>query len=107
VYKIFSVYVHTPVDEHSEAFGQTYVEALAAGVPSVFTMSGIANDFIRDGQNALTVPFKDAEAISIAIKKLLADTQLSSSLAVQGKLDVQRYFGLQKMVNSLEDLYDG
>jgi glycosyltransferase involved in cell wall biosynthesis len=46
-----------------EAFGQTYVEALAAGVPSVFTPSGVAPEFIEDGRNALVVPFRDAEAI--------------------------------------------
>ena len=43
-YRLVNAFVHVPIDEHSEAFGQVYVEALAAGVPSVFTLSGIAHD---------------------------------------------------------------
>ncbi len=53
LYSVFDFYVHTPVDPICEAFGQTYVEALAAGIPSVFTLSGIAAEFIQHDRNAL------------------------------------------------------
>ena len=46
LYQLFDVYVHTPINPTLEAFGQTYVEALAAGIPSVFTMSGVAPQFV-------------------------------------------------------------
>jgi glycosyltransferase involved in cell wall biosynthesis len=63
LYQLFDVFVHVPIDEHSEAFGQTYVEALAAGVPSVFTLSGIASEFVIDRRNAVVVDYKNADAI--------------------------------------------
>lgn len=106
LYKTFTVYVHTPVDMLAEAFGQTYVEALAMGVPSVFTLSGIAAEFIRDGQNALAVPFRDSKAIGIAVEKLLQNDTLRAQLQKKGMDDVFSRFGIEKMVARLEALYD-
>jgi glycosyltransferase involved in cell wall biosynthesis len=60
LYRLFTLFVHVPVNDHCEAFGQVYVEALALAVPSVFTLSGIAREFIKDEENALVVPMKTA-----------------------------------------------
>jgi len=106
LYPLFDVFVHVPIDSRSEAFGQIYVEALAAGVPSVFTLSGIANDFIRDRQNALVVPFNDSEAIYGAVTELLENDELRETLVRNGKKDVQELFTLDKMIRSLEALYE-
>jgi len=105
VYKSFDVFVHVPIDEHSEAFGQTYVEALAAEVPSVFTLSGIANDFIVEGSNAVVVPFQNTGSIEMAIDKIFSDPAFAASLAQNGAESVKR-FTLEKMISSLEELYD-
>ncbi|MBC7797056.1 MAG: glycosyltransferase, partial [Pyrinomonadaceae bacterium] len=37
LYKTFDVFVHAPTSGDYEAFGQTYIEALAMEIPSVFT----------------------------------------------------------------------
>jgi glycosyltransferase involved in cell wall biosynthesis len=42
-YQDFSVFIHAPLELNSETFGLVYLESLAAGVPSVFTKSGILN----------------------------------------------------------------
>lgn len=105
LYQLLDVYVHVPVDENSEAFGQTYVEALAAGVPSVFTMSGVAPDFIHDGNNALVVPYRDAPAIDAAIEKLLTNSSLRETLIKNGRAVVSGEFSLEVMLNKLEKLY--
>ena len=107
VYKLFDVFVQVSTDRNIEAFGQTYVEALAAGVPSVFTLSGIANEFIVDGENALVVPFKDAEAIYFAIKRILSEPDLREHLKQNGYQSVKENFGLEKMIHQLELLYAG
>jgi glycosyltransferase involved in cell wall biosynthesis len=105
-YRSMDVFVHVPYDAHSEAFGQTYVEALAAGVPSVFTLSGIAQDFIVDEYNALTVPFKDSEAIFRALQRFSDEPQLKEKLALQGIQSVSERFALKKMIEQLELMYD-
>lgn len=105
LYQLFDIYVHTPIDSHSEAFGQTYIEALAAGIPSVFTLSGVGNEFIEHEKNAWVVGYKDSEAIYSGITRLLQDKELCCKLAAQGKKDVQELFALPTMINALEKLY--
>ncbi|ANE52452.1 glycosyltransferase [Flavisolibacter tropicus] len=105
-YKAMNVFIHVPIDEHSEAFGQIYVEALAASIPSIFTLSGIAADFIREGCNAFVVPFRDSAAIYKQLKKISTDYENAKSVAYQGTKDVQQRFSLDKMIKSLENLYD-
>ncbi len=107
LYQLFDVYVHVPIDPELEAFGLTYVEALAAGIPSVFTPSGVAREFIQDGKNALLVNFKDSSSILTAIKKILSDKELCKSLSDQGKKDVQKLFSLDGMIAKLETVYGG
>ncbi|GEO03212.1 hypothetical protein AAE02nite_08760 [Adhaeribacter aerolatus] len=105
LYKLFDVFVHVPIDSHSEAFGQTYVEALAAGIPSVFTLSGIANEFIKDQENALVVDYQNAEAIYIAILQILENEDLRNKLIQNGRKEVFNRFGLERFIQSLEELY--
>ncbi len=105
LYRLFDVHVHVPVDRHSEAFGQTYVEALAAGIPSVFTLSGVAPEFIRDHVNALVVPYRDSAAIEHAVVELLENPDLCSRLIPRGKEDVGKLFGIRNMLDSLAHVY--
>jgi glycosyltransferase involved in cell wall biosynthesis len=105
LYRLFDVYVHTPIDPELEAFGQTYVEALAAGVPSVFTLSGIAKEFIQHGMNALVVDFKNAEQIHQSMIRILEDDKLRNALTTQGRTDVEKKFSIAQQITSLESLY--
>ena len=105
-YKTMDVFVHVPIDAHSEAFGQVYIESLAAGVSSVFTLSGIASDFVNNKQNALVVPFKDSDAIYSSLMALRADGDLGEKLKVNGIESVQRQFNLIQMIGALENLYE-
>ncbi len=105
LYGLFDIFVHVPVDESAEAYGQIYVEALAAGIPSVFTLSGIAREFIHNEQNALVVPFCNQEAIYEACKRLLTDDTLRIRLIDQGRADVCRLFPVERMIAELSALY--
>lgn len=105
LYAVFDLYVHTPIDPICEAFGQTYVEALAAGIPSVFTLSGIAAEFIQHDRNALVVDFKDSEGIYNALKRLWTDNDLREHLVENGRQDVFSRFGVERMLASLKMLY--
>jgi glycosyltransferase involved in cell wall biosynthesis len=106
LYQLFDVYVHVPIDKYSEAFGQTYVEALAAGIPSVFTLSGIANEFIVDRKNALVVPYKSSIDITNAVMELLSNDSLREKVIYNGRLAVLAKFGIHKMIDSLTLLYE-
>ena len=105
LYRLFDLYVHTPVDEYSEAFGQTYVEALASGVPSIFTLSGIACDFIRHEKNAWVVPYKNTAEIASAMIRLLGDGALKANLIQAGRKSVRERFDIREQTRKLEDVY--
>lgn len=105
LYKLFDCFVHTPIDEKSEAFGQIYVEAMAAGVPCIVTKSGIANEYVEDKKNAIVVPFKNSSSIYRALNLLFSDNELKDKLILNAKNDVKERFGIEKMIEKLEELY--
>lgn len=107
LYKTFDVFVHVPINRDYEAFGQTYIESLSLNVPSVFTMSGVANDFIRDGENALVVPYCDSDAIFRAIDRLLKDDNLRFEITKQGKAEVENLFNGNRLAEALHRFYAG
>lgn len=106
LYKFFDVFVHVPVDAHSEAFGQVYVEALAAQLPCVFTLSGIANDFIKNEANAVVVDYKNENEIYNALVKILNDKNFADRISTQGKKDVAQLFSIERMITQLEKVYE-
>jgi glycosyltransferase involved in cell wall biosynthesis len=107
LYQLFDIFVHVPIDSEAEAFGQTYVEALAAGVPSIFTLSGIAREFVIDRENALVVPFMDEDAIERRMIELIENSELRSSLILKGRISVMARFQLKEMMIKLTNIYNG
>ena len=105
LYRLFDLFIHTPVDEYCEAFGQTYVEALASDVPAIFTLSGIANDFINHKKNAWVVQHKNSAEIASAMITLLGDPTLKANLIRGGRQSVAERFDVREMTKKLEDLY--
>lgn len=104
LFKSFDVFVHAPVDETSEAFGQIYIESLACKVPSVFTLSGIASEFIVDKRNALVVDHRNSQQIYAAITLLMQDAALRHALIEQANKDV-RQFSFKTKFDELKKIY--
>ncbi len=102
---LFDVFVHTPIDYHSEAFGQIYIEAMAAGIPMVATRSGIGVDILKHEFNALVVPYQDPDAIEQAMLQLLDSQALRDQMIANGRVTA-RQFELNFMMQRLEKLYE-
>lgn len=105
LFKCFDAFVHVPIDDDSEAYGQVYVEALAAGVPSVFTLSGIAHDFILNGENALVVGYQSSDEIYAALKRLFSDDNLRKNLIANGQQSISKLFTFERFLKQTETLY--
>ena len=69
--KSLDVLVHVPVAIDIESFGLVYIESLAAGVPSIFTLSGILNEIPHVQDYAQIVPYMNSDAIYLAMTELL------------------------------------
>ncbi|ETX06736.1 glycosyltransferase family 4 protein [Candidatus Entotheonella palauensis] len=105
LFHLFDVFVHIPIDRIVEAYGQVYVEAMAAGVPSVISLSGIALEYAKHGENAWVVDYRNSEQVYEGIARLLEDHGLRAKLIEQGWTCAVDHYGLQKMIGALEDLY--
>lgn len=103
-YKAMDIFIHVPIDEHSEAFGQIYVEALAAGVPSIFTRSGIANDRLFNDANALFVDYKNSDQIVTGMMAIMNDQENVSKRRKAG-VELSKRFALKTYIDKLEALY--
>ncbi len=106
LYKCFDIYVHTPVDELCEAFGQTYVEALASGIPSIFTLSGIAAQFIKHDKNAYVAEFKNSDAIYHGLEKMWNDVSYRNQLIEGGRQSTFPRFENEPTIIQLKQLYN-
>ncbi len=89
----------------SEPFGLSIVEAMAAGVPVIATMSEGAREIISDDQSGLLVPIGDPEALAREIGRVLSDPELSASLSANAKRVAEERFSLDQMVQKTEQVY--
>ena len=104
LYRLFDIFTFVPVAPHVEGFGQTYVEALAAGVPSIFAKAGVAHELIRHRENAWVVDYDNPDQIHEAMKTLLDDSTLRESLIRQGQESLEA-FELKRHVDQLDRYY--
>jgi len=104
LYQLFDVFVHVPINSEVEAFGQTYVEALASGIPSIFTLSGVAKEFIINREDALVVDFESTEQIYKSLCELIENKDLCKKLIETGKMHVKKY-NISNYIDKLHQLY--
>lgn len=69
----------------AEPFGLVPLEAMNVGRPVVATATGGAQEYLRDGVNALVVPTADGAAIATATARLSADPALRDRLLEGGR----------------------
>lgn len=75
----------------SEALGNVFLEAQAAGCAVVATSTGGIPDIVQDGVSGILVPVGDADAAAEAIRSLLLDVLLRARLAREARSVAQTY----------------
>lgn len=90
----------------SEPFGLSIVEAMAAGVPVIATMSEGAREIIRDGETGWLVAIADSPALARAILSAIDDPAQRSLVTQQAHAKVRARFSLEKMVTRTEGVYE-
>ncbi len=89
-----------------EAFGLTFLEAMACGLPVVASTGGGHAEALVDGGNALTFPPEDPAALAASLERLLSDPDLRLRLASAGLATVRERFTTERYVNELEGFLD-
>lgn len=75
----------------SEAFGNVFLEAQAAGCAVVATKVGGISDIVADGLNGLLVPSDDVQAAAASLKRVLTDQSLREMLSSSAKQGKEEY----------------
>lgn len=104
VYPHLTIFLHCPVRPTAESFGLVYIEALGSGVPSIITLSGIANDVVAANENARVVDYRSVDEIETALRQLLADKEIRAELGENAK-KVASLFSLKRHTDRLLKLY--
>ncbi len=105
LYKLFDVFIHVPINDTIEAFGQTYIESMILKIPMICTLSGIANEIVVDKTNALVVDYKNSTDIKEKIELLKNNSILKDELTIAAFKTVNTTFSISKMNSSLLSLY--
>ena len=75
----------------SEALGNVFLEAQAAGCAVLATRTGGIPDIVKDGVSGVLVPVDDIEQSAAALRNLLRDVPLRAELAREGKQSAENY----------------
>jgi glycosyltransferase involved in cell wall biosynthesis len=82
------------------------LEAMALGKPVVATAVGGVPSVVIDGETGRLVPPKDPVSLASAVAELLAKPELRHSLGTKGRDLIESRYGLARMVERYEDLYE-
>jgi glycosyltransferase involved in cell wall biosynthesis len=90
---------------HTEAFGISVVEAMAAGKAVVATDVPGLREIIVHGQTGLLVAAQDPAAFADALERLLRDAALREAMGQAGRARAEQNYSLAACAAAYEDLY--
>ena len=82
-----------------------FLEAMAVGKPQIVSESVGLADYIRPGENCLTVPCQDAKALRETIVRLLKDDGLRNRLGESARQCAQAQFSTWQFAGRLADCF--
>lgn len=76
----------------SEGMGNSFIEAMAAGLPVVATPVGGIPDFLKDGETGIFCAVKNPKSIADSVRKLLSNPDIRRKIIVGGrKMVIEKY----------------
>jgi len=90
----------------SEAFPNSIMEAMAAGVPVIASDVGGIPELVRDGVTGRLVPPGDVDALANALLALLDNPRQVEEFGRAGRGTIQQTYSFDRMVEQFQTLYD-
>lgn len=89
----------------SEAFPNSVIEAMAAGLPVVACAVGGLLDLIETGRTGILVPPSDPEPLAAALRALYDQPARARAMGLEARREVHARYSFERMVGAFEDLY--
>lgn len=90
---------------YREGLPKVLLEAMACGRAVITTDATGCRDCVRDGDNGLLVPVKDAQALTDAIGRLLDDPALRRRMGARGRQRAVEEFSLERVIEATLAVY--
>lgn len=87
-----------------EPFGLVFVEAMAAGLPSVACRSGAVPELINDGESGFLVEVGDIAGLAARLQQLLRDPDLACRLGEAARIQARTRFVPREIATQWRDL---
>ena len=91
---------------YAEPFALVPLEMMACGLPVVAYNIGGMKEAIVDGETGFFVENKNHQELSIAIEKLLDNSNLRTSMGKSARQRVEKYFSWERHIEQLLGIYD-
>jgi glycosyltransferase involved in cell wall biosynthesis len=89
----------------AEGLPNAVLEYMAAGLPTIASRVGGNAELVQEGVTGLLVPAEDSKAISEALLRLLRDSDLSRSIAANGRRIAVENYSFDRLLREVDDLY--
>jgi glycosyltransferase involved in cell wall biosynthesis len=90
---------------YREGVPKALLEAAACGRPIITTDTPGCREIVRDGENGILVPPRDAAALADAIERLVRDPLLRARMGARGRRRVEEEFSEERVVEQTLALY--
>lgn len=90
---------------YREGLPKSLLESMAARLPCVTTDVPGCREAVRDGDNGLLVPAKNASALADALERLLRNPELAREMGERGRQRLEQEFSAQHVNESTLALY--
>ena len=103
IYSRLDIMVHTGA---YEAFGRTFIEAMAAGIPVVAFDSGAVTETVINGETGFIIEDGDSTGMMNMVTRLVEDRELRKRIGLKGKSHVANRFQHRRYVNQILEVYE-
>ena len=90
---------------YREGFGTVIIEAAAMGVPAIGTAIYGLSDAIVPDETGLLIPPRNADALTDALKRLLADAELRARMGTAARRRAHDMFDAEKLNGTVGEEY--
>jgi glycosyltransferase involved in cell wall biosynthesis len=90
----------------SEGLGNSFLEAMAAGIPVIATPVGGIPDFLKDGETGLFCEVDNPRSIAQKVEKLLKDKESREYIVKNARKMVEEKYQWEAIAERMKEIFE-